>query len=115
MGDPETVPYDIDLTYYVQSDSAVSPGNVKTAVERAAQEFVRWQSGKLGRDINPSKLYHLLMEAGVKRVDLRAPVFTTLRDGRGVAAKTPESIAQTVPQVAKVGEVNLVNGGYEDE
>lgn len=115
MGDPESMPYDIDLTYYVQSNSTVPPGDVQAAVEQAAQEFIRWQSGKLGRDINPSKLYHLLMEAGIKRVDLRAPAFTALRDGRSAAAKTPESIAQTVPQVAKVGRVNLVNGGYEDE
>ncbi len=115
MGDPETVDYDIDLTYYVQENTNASQAEIRAAVEAAVQEYVRWQCGKLGRDINPSKLYHLLMGTGIKRVDLRSPVFTPLRDGKLALAKTFEDLSETVPQVAKLNTSKLVNGGYEDE
>ena len=45
------------------------------------------------------------MQTGVKRVVPVAPVFTVLRDGGDGA----------VPQVAKLGTVTIINGGYEDE
>ena len=115
MGDPEIVPYDIDLTYYVPEQSTVSPSELKEAVDSAVQKFIQWQSEKMGRDINPSKLYRLLMETGIKRVDLRAPAFTVLRNGKLALAKTFDDFAQTVPQVAQVRTVNVRNGGYEDE
>ena len=82
MGDPEAVPYNIDFTYYVPRDTTISSAEIQKAVEQAAAEFVKWQCGKLGRDINPSKLYHMLMETGVKRVDMREPSFVELRDGK---------------------------------
>ena len=68
-------------------------------------EFVAWQCGKLGRDINPSVLIGKLMQTGIKRVALTSPVFTTLRDGSD----------DTTPQVASVGTITATNGGYEDE
>jgi len=79
-------------------------------------KYIAWQSAKLGRDINPSKLYHLLMEAGIKRVDIRSPVFTRLRDGilmLGDYSKIDPALA--IPQVAKLGHVTVTDGGYEDE
>ena len=71
----------------------------------AVDEFNAWQCAKLGRDINPSRLINLLMQAGIKRVDLKAPAFTVLRDGGD----------KTVPQTAALGTVTITNGGYEDE
>ncbi|MBR2895749.1 MAG: baseplate J/gp47 family protein, partial [Oscillospiraceae bacterium] len=57
MSDPETVPYDIDLTYYVPFQSAISAAQIEANVAQAVEEYQRWQSGRLGRDINPSELY----------------------------------------------------------
>ena len=59
----------------------------------------------MGRDINPSYLVGLLMQTGIKRVELTAPVFTVLRDGSD----------RTVPQVAALRSLDVVDGGYEDE
>jgi len=106
VGDPETVGYDIDFTYYIPGGAAVSSAEVEQAVQTAVQEYIGWQCGKLGRDINPDELRRRLLAAGVKRIELNSPAFTPLRDGRD----------NTVPQVAAVGTVvNIVNGGYEDE
>ena len=63
------------------------------------------QSGRMGRDINPAMLISMVMQTGVKRVVVRSPVYTELSSGS----------LESAPQLASVGTVNVVNGGYEDE
>ena len=103
--DPEQVPYNVRLTYYIQDDAEVSAEELALAVAKKVGEFTDWQSAKLGRDINPSRLISMLMETGIKRVELEEPAFTSLRDGSGTEA----------PQVAVLGTVTVKSGGYEDE
>lgn len=104
--DAGVVPYSISFTYYTQSDAGISAADLSAAVEKTVEDFVSWQCGKLGRDINPSHLIGELMKTGVKRVDLTAPVFTKLQDGSD----------KTVPQLAVLqGKPTIVNGGYENE
>ena len=45
------------------------------------------------------------MKTGIKRVEIESPVFTKLHDGSD----------NTVPQIALVGNIEIVNGGYENE
>ncbi len=103
--DPETVPYNIDLTYYIKRNATTSTADTIAAVEEAVETYQAWQSGALGRDINPSTLYAELMGAGIKRLEVREPAFASLNDGGD----------GSTPQVAQIGTVTLVNGGYEDE
>ena len=49
--------------------------------------------------VNPSQLIALLMQTGVKRVEVRSPVFAAVADNA----------------VAQVGTVSVVNGGAERE
>ncbi|MFI3254528.1 MAG: baseplate J/gp47 family protein [Eubacteriales bacterium] len=91
--------FDIDLSYYIQEQGAISTETIISNVEKAMTEYKTWQCEKMGRDINPSKLTHLLYGAGVKRVEIRSPVFTT------VPSNT----------VAQVHEESVLNGGTEHE
>ena len=111
MADPEIVRYQIDLTYWIPSDSSVGSGSIENAVHAAIDEFIQWQGAKLGRDINPSRLISLLMQTGIKRVEIRSPVFTKLNDG------SDENTPQIASVLTEQGEKNLilVNGGPEDE
>ena len=108
--DPDVVTYTINLTYYVPSD-AESAAEVQAAVEAAVEEYKLWQAGKLGRDINPSKLISMVMAAGAKRVTVTSPSYTALRDGY-----TFDDESESVPQVAtNAPTTTIVNGGVEDE
>ncbi|WP_298028687.1 baseplate J/gp47 family protein [uncultured Dysosmobacter sp.] len=103
--DPEKVKYNVTLTYYIQKDETQSAEDLDAAVKAKVDEFTAWQSAKLGRDINPSRLISMLMQTGIKRVELTEPAFTSLKDGSGTEA----------PQVAELGTVTVQSGGYEDE
>ncbi len=103
--DPEIVEYNVCLTWYAPNGEARSTVKLQEDVAAVVQEYTAWQRGKLGRDINPSRLIGLLMQSGIKRVELAEPAFTALRDGAD----------GKVPQVARCAGVTLTNGGFEDE
>lgn len=103
--DPETVSYNIAFTYYIPKGTASSSAQIQEDVNAVVQEYVSWQAGRLGRDINPSELMGRLMRTGIKRVAMTSPSYTALRDGSDNA----------VPQIASVGTITVTNGGYEDE
>ncbi len=48
---------------------------IQEQVQKAVAEYTAWQRAKIGRDINPDKLREMMMAAGVKRMDIRAPDF----------------------------------------
>lgn len=96
---PETVPYDIDFTYWTQEGGTISDDKVAENIAAAVRTFKEWQGAKMGRDVNPSYLISLLMQAGAKRVKVRSPVDTVVPDNA----------------VAVIGETAVVNGGAENE
>ena len=104
--DAEMQSYSISFRYYVSDQSQSAMTDIAEAIEEAVQEYIEWQSSKLGRDINPDYLKGLLMQTGIKRVDITSPTFTHLSDGSD----------GTAPQLAVLsGDPNVQNGGYEDE
>lgn len=96
---PSSVDYDIDLTYYIDSNSQAHLSTIRDNVVKAVNEYALWQKGKLGRNIIPSELIRKVMDAGAWRVDVSNPVFTELRD----------------TEVAIARDINIVFGGVEDE
>jgi len=105
VNDPTIVPYNIDFTFYISNNTQLSAADIQQNVEKAVADFVQWQYGKLGRDINPSKLYSMLMETGIKRVELDEPGFRALHDGSN----------HVPPDVAQVATISITNGGYEND
>lgn len=95
----EKINYTIDLTYYAYKHGGMGADAVERAVKEAVEKYKNWQSEQMGRDINPNKLNQMLMEAGIKRVEIRQPTFKKVED-IAVAIATTQS---------------LINGGVEDE
>lgn len=79
---PTVKNYSIDLQYYIDSDNAYYADTIKTRVDEAVTDYIKWQSAKVGRDIIPSELIRRVMEAGAKRVTVNSPTFTVVKDGR---------------------------------
>ncbi len=114
--DPEFVAYNIELTYYIKKDAGVGAAQIHEEVRAAAAEYAAWQSGKLGRDINPEELMDRVRKTGhIKRVDLKFPAYKALRNGLEPPPDPDEPLVRQAPQVARLGTVTLTNGGVEDE
>ena len=103
--DPSTYTFNINLTYYIANDTQTPLADIQAAVTRAVNEYAAWQRGRLGRDINPSKLWQLLMQTGIKRAVINAPTFRAMSDGSD----------GSTPELAVLGTKTVTNGGYEDE
>lgn len=97
---PDTVKFTIDITYYIAEENRAVTNDIVKRVETAVQEYITWQTEKMGRDINPSELHARLMDTGIKRVEIRKPKFTRLE-------KICVAILDKEPMVE--------NGGIEDE
>lgn len=103
--DAETVDYNISFTYYLQRGTSKSAAEIESEVANAVEAYTAWQSGKFGRDILPDRLREYLYGAGIKRIALNEPEYTPLCNGMDGSA----------PQIARVGRIEIINGGYEDE
>lgn len=87
------------MTYYIPAPSESSSLIIQQNAMKALDDYKKWQSEKMGRDINPSKLGEMLMNAGIKRVEIKSPVFTPIEDNA----------------VAILNSENVIYGGVEDE
>ncbi|CCY18289.1 possible phage baseplate protein [Eubacterium sp. CAG:786] len=96
---PTEKAFNVALTYYVESGGELSLSDAASAVESAVADYIEWQTAKIGRDIDPSKLIQLVMNTGVKRVVVTSPVYTPVG----------------ATEAAKLGTKTVSAGGYEDE
>lgn len=96
---PAVKEYEINMTYYIPSSSKSMVDTIQAGVGTAVAIYNTWQTGKIGRDINPSYLIQKVMEAGAKRVTVESPMFTVLDEST----------------VAKTGAVTVNFGGVEDD
>lgn len=96
---PNVREFDIDLTYYINESDRKISSQINEEVAGAIEEYKKWQCEKIGRDINPSKLEHLIMLSGAKRVEIRSPVFTKVEDS----------------EIPLLSSSDVIYGGIEDD
>ena len=87
---PQEVTYTINLTYYINRSDSAKAVTIQAAVAQAVADYQTWQRA-IGRDINPSQLVHMVMDAGAKRVTVTAPTYTTV-DATKVSALQGEAV-----------------------
>ena len=96
---PETVSYDVELTYYIAKSNQGQAEKIQEAVDAAIDEYILWQKEAIGRDINPSMLIQKVVAAGAIRCEIAAPVRTVL-DSKSIAV---------------TGNKKITYGGIEDD
>ena len=95
---PDTVDFSVDVTFYIAQPNRESAAAIEREVRAAVDNFIVWQTSEMGRDVNPSYLIKMMMDAGAKRVEVRQPEFQSVAD-----------IA-----VGKLQSKTVLNGGLED-
>ena len=96
--EPLVVTCDLSVEYWIDRKNAALATTIRRAVENAVEEWIMWQQGELGRDLNPSELNHRMVAAGAKRTEISLPAFTVLKGN----------------EVAKVENREVRYGGIED-
>ena len=83
--EPPTVrKYDINLTYYTLAEDESACIETIESDGGAIAQYTKWQSGAIGRDINPDKLRALILKpdgenaVGAYRVAITSPTFAEL-------------------------------------
>lgn len=96
---PSIVPFRVDLTYYIKTSDRAKAVTIQQEVQTAIDQYIAWQTAEIDRDITPDELIQRIMEAGAKRVELTAPVFTVVSD----------------TEVAQCSARSVNYGGLEDD
>lgn len=87
---PTIIDYDVEIDFYIDKSDEKRTMEITDKVPFAVTEWIEWQKSKLGRDINTDELIHRLKQVGVKRVDIKKPVFTVLEETEiAVVKNTP--------------------------
>jgi phage-related baseplate assembly protein len=89
---PTVVPFDVTLTYYIDSADAGNAATINTAVTAAVSDYILWQKSVIGRDINPDELTTRIKKAGAKRAVITAPVYTPVDQYTAVAVANAPTI-----------------------
>lgn len=97
---PSTLPYALDVTYYIRRADAARAAEIQTAVSAAVSAWVLWQRSAIGRDLNPSELVARIVNAGAKRAVVTSPEYTQI-------------ISSSIAELD--GDAVIVYGGVEDE
>lgn len=87
---PSTVSYGVNFAYYIADDDAGRVAEIQEAVGAAVKEYIAWQDGKIGRDINPDRLRKYLLNAGASRIEITQPVYAAVGSAK-VAKVTGEA------------------------
>ena len=96
---PSAQDFSINIKYFISKTKQDTAVNIQAAVNAAIKDYISWQTGAIGRDINPSVLIQMIVDAGAKRVEVTEPEFVVVKTG----------------SVAKIGEQTITYGGVEDD
>lgn len=96
---PEKINYDINIKFWIDRNNETQVSQIRLKVDEAIQFYIEWQTTRLGRNINPSKLIQLVMGAGASRVEVIAPLYQDIKD----------------TQIANAGTITALYGGIEND
>lgn len=96
---PIAIGFNINLTYFVNDESGMSITCAENQVMAAIEKYIDWQTARIGRDINPSYLIQLVMQTGIKRMEVTEPNF--------------QAVGNT--EAAQLGTITVKFGGYEND
>jgi len=76
---PTPIDFNVNFKFWIDTERATEATSIIEAVNRVVEEYITWQKSMLGLDILPDKLHKLVMDCGVKRLQIIQPVFKVLK------------------------------------
>jgi phage-related baseplate assembly protein len=76
---PVPIEFNVDIRFWIGTEKATEAASIIEAVNRSVDQYIAWQKSLLGFDILPDMLHKLVMNCGVKRVEIIEPEFTVLQ------------------------------------
>jgi len=76
---PEIKEFCVSVQYWIETERATEAASIIDAVDKAVERYIAWQRSQLGLDIVPDMLHKLIMDCGVKRMEIAEPAFTELK------------------------------------
>ena len=78
---PEEIPYTIDITYYCSQQKLSETVEAIEGENGAIAQYIAWQDGAIGRDINPDRLRAMCLDSCI-RLEVASPGFVSVRDSQ---------------------------------
>jgi phage-related baseplate assembly protein len=75
---PTPIEFNVDLRFWIDTERATEASSIIEAVNKAVDRYIAWQKSALGLDILPDMLRKLVLDCGVKRLEIIEPEFTVL-------------------------------------
>jgi len=75
---PTPIQFNVNFRYWIDTERATEASSIIEAVNRAVDQYIAWQKSALGLDILPDMLRKLVLDCGVKRLEIVSPEFTVL-------------------------------------
>ena len=94
---PETKTFNVDVKYFINAYDKAKENEIKTNIEKAIDDYIAYQTSKIGLRVNPNLLIQMAMNAGASRIIINEPT----------------SFAIGEKCIAVLGTKSVVYGGLE--
>ncbi len=88
---PDQQEYSVQVTYYISKTNTSNAVSIQSKVQQAVENYIAWQSEKIGRDINPDVLIQNMVSAGAKRVEVTSPIYQVI-GSTGIAQLSAKTV-----------------------
>ena len=89
---PDTVEYDLKLTYYIDKSRRDNESELKEMIEDAIDTYIAYQGSKIGRSIDTSALVEYIRTAGAKRAEIITPSYQYISTSQGAVCRNKNVI-----------------------
>ena len=76
---PTPIEFNVEVRYWIETEKATEVTLLIDAVKKAVDQYIEWQKSQLGLDILHDFLHKLIMNCGVKRLEIIEPEFKILK------------------------------------
>ena len=79
---PETVEYDLEITYYISKSRRDNEAELRSMIEDAIESYIIYQGSKIGRAVDTAALIEYIRAAGAERAEIVSPTYQKVTESQ---------------------------------